>query len=409
MEKYWNNDILNRKIENIYTEFKTNFKRVIHSYCNTEDFKISQDYPNRFQFSSFQIEFFLKDKYLEPSVKIEFPSVNIYNDELYFFDNSTHRNSSQKLFSSLLSKDFAYKKFRTELSEIFNIFYEQYNSLISDNFAEIRNNYFKDIGRKLQSSELKMFEKPAVLLRCEVSTNTRNYGYKAGEGRNYVHSHYVKYTDVNNYSDANVKAYLEEINLSNPKDNDTEYYEINPNDFSHTLQQNYFDLDLSKKINWYIKLNLENNNQFDFKSINHTPIVRKHNDNFAIFECLIIIYVITKFELSSILIFLTENEKRENQSYRNQILLSQYFLNKKHSYFKFLSEYNSFRDKIIPELRKKNFKGDKFDRICSAFEIIGGSKSDLLKLKYFYVNYRMTNEDINYDNLFFIIKEYFKE
>lgn len=409
MEKYWNNDILNQKIENIYTEFKTNFKRVTHSYCNTEDFKISQDYPNRFQFSSFQIDFFLKDKYLEPSVKIEFPSVNIYNDELYFFDNSTHRNSAQKLFSSLLSKDFAYKNFRSELSEIFNILYEQYNSLISDNFVEIRNNYFKDIGRKLQSSELKMFEKPAVLLRCEVSTNTRNYGYKAGEGRKYEHSHHVKYTDVNNYSDANVQAYLEEINLSNPKDKDTEYYEINPNDFSHTLQLNYFDLDLSKKINWYIKLNLENNNQFDFKSINHTPIVRKHNDNFAIFECLIIIYVITKFELSSILIFLTENEKRENQSYRNLILLSQYFLNKKHSYFKFISEYHSFRDKIIPELREKNFKGDKFNRICSAFEIIGGSRSDLLKLKYFYVNYRTTNEDINYDNLFFIIKEYFKE
>jgi hypothetical protein len=68
------------------------------------------------------------------------------------------------------------------------------------------------------------------------------------------------------------------------------------------------------------------------------------------------------------------------------------------------------RDIIILELRKNNFRYSTYDQICSSFEKIGGSANDLVKLKYFYINYRKTPKynDIDYDNLFFIIREYFK-
>ncbi len=411
MENKWNNNEFNNTISSFYLDFRNDFKRLIGAYCGTKDFIISQIYPNVFQFSSFQIEFFLTEKVVNKnSIKIQFPKVSIHNDQLYFSDSSAYRDSDQKIFSLLLSENFDKEIFRFELNEIFYRFYHSYKLLIQNNFTEIRDNYFDDIGRKLSAHELKMFEKPDVLIRCEVSYKVNSYGYKAGEGRNYSHLYYVKYIDVHNYSDIYVQSYLKDLNLLNPKDSDKEYYEMNPSDYSHRLQFNYFDLDLSEKINRYVKLNRINDNKYDYKEIIHKPIVKIYDDNFSFFEALIIIYVISKFDLSSILKFFSEFEEFDNQSYQNLLLLSQYFLNRKYSNYIFIDGFNMLRNRIISELREKNFKGSKFNQICSAYENIGGCSNDLIKLKYFYVNYRNNSNysDIDYDDLFFIIREYFK-
>ena len=68
------------------------------------------------------------------------------------------------------------------------------------------------------------------------------------------------------------------------------------------------------------------------------------------------------------------------------------------------------RDITILELLKNNSRYSTYDQICSSFEKIGGSANDLVKLKYLYINYTNTNKnrEINYDVLFFIIREYFK-
>lgn len=412
MENKWNNNDFNSTISSLYSNFKNDFKRLIDTYCDTNDFKISQVYPNKFQFSSFQIEFFLTEKSdNKNSIKIDFPKVSIHNDQLYFCDSSAYRDSDQKIFSLILSQNFDQKNFRYELIEIFKIFHNSYKLLVHENFTEIRDNYFLDIGRKLLPHELEMFDKPAVLIKCEVTRKLSDYGYKPGEGRNYVHSYFFKYIDVHNFNDVRVQSYLEELNLSNPIEDVVERYEISPRDNRQTLVFTDFDLDLSAKINWYVKLNRENDNKYDYiKNIVLKPSFGIRNDNFEFFESLVIIYVITKFDISSILIYLSNNEKEDNQSYRNLILFSQYFLNKKYSYYKFIDGYNSLRDIIILELRKNNFRYSTYDQICSSFEKIGGSANDLVKLKYFYINYRKTPKynDIDYDNLFFIIREYFK-
>ena len=412
MEDKWNNNDFKNKISSFYSNFKNDFKSIIDTYCGTNNFKILQVYPNKFQFSSFQIEFFLTEKSDDVnSIKIEFPKVNFHNDELFFFGTLENRDSDQKIFSSILSQNFDQKNFRFELSEIFNRFHNSYKLLVHENFTEIRDNYFVDIGRKLLPSELKMFDKPAVLIKCEVTRKLSDYGYKPGEGRNYVHSYFFKHMDVHNFNDVRVQSYLDELNLSKPIVDVVEHYEISPRDNRQTLVFTDFDLDLSAKINWYIKLNRENDNKYDYiKNIVLKPSFGIRNDNFDFFESLVIIYVITKFDISAILIYLSNDEIEYNQSYCNLILFSQYFLNKKYSYYNFLDGYNSLRDITILELRKNNSRYSTYDQICSSFEKIGGSANDLVKLKYLYINYTNTNKnrEINYDVLFFIIREYFK-
>lgn len=414
MENTWNNHFYNEKIQVFYSNFQNGFKEVIHRYCEViDDLKILQLYPNKFSFNSFQIEFFInEDTSRLNSISIELPSVRIVDDELYFSKYYISPKSDVKIYFALLRQEFNRQQFRSDLSELFNILYHNYTDFISSNFVKIRDNYFQDFDRIINDYEKQLFEKPPVILRCEVSKSLTHYGYKPGEGRNYVHSYSIKYTDIHNYPDTAVQTYIKTLNLSNPKEKDVDNYEMSPGDYSDTLQIHYDDLDLSQKINWYIKTNKKNNDVYDYNRIDHKPIVRKNPDNFAFFQSLIIIYIITKFDLATIVHFFQDNKKQKNHLYKNLIFISQYFLNRKGSYYRFLNEFDNLRKQFISILRDKNFVGsDKLDKITLAFDKINGDKNDLLKLKYFYINYlnRNKNEDIiNYDVLFFIIRDYFK-
>ncbi|ENI5462309.1 hypothetical protein ABZG89_002351 [Flavobacterium psychrophilum] len=247
MEKEWKNKCFNDSIDSIFDKLQKEISSIISSFCDiTYDKKIIQILPNKFKLSGLVIECILKDD--ENLITIEFPKVRVSNGKIYFSIEQSNREMGQYLYLKFLDDKFNHSAFCRQIGDLIDSFSEIYSSFILESFNQIRSNYFLNMKRQIYQYEIDFFTKPYVLLKCETSEKISQYGYKPGEGRNYVHSYSIKYFDILNFENKKVIDYIKLLNDSNPKDNDKEYLEMNSSNYYELLQIEYFDLDLSKKI-----------------------------------------------------------------------------------------------------------------------------------------------------------------
>jgi len=408
MEKESSNNSFNQSIDSIYDKLQKEISSIISNFCEINyDKKIIQILPNKFNLSGILIECELKNE--ENLITIEFPKVKIFNGKLFLNIEESDKKITQYLYFKFLDKKFNHSEFCRQIGDKIEAFTTIYSSLILENFNQIRNNYFSNTNRQLYQYEIDFLIKPYVLLKCETSVDISHYGYKPGEGRNYVHSYSIKYLDIHKFENKKVINFLQSINDSNPKDRDKEYLEMNASDYSGLLQKEYYDLELSKKINHYINLNKEHDDNFDFQKINYDPIIKKNRNNFKIFESIMLTFVITTFNIEKIELFLKSSQSK-NRRYQNISLLSQFFLNTRYMSSKLIADFFHFREKIISELRSKNFNGDEsYNEVLSSFKLIGGTDEDLEKIIYFYLNYTSKyDENIDFNHIALIFYNYFK-
>lgn len=412
MNKEWKNSKYNDEIGTIYNIFNIEIMNIISIFFETTyNGKIVQILPNKFGFNGFLLDCTLNNLDKKGNlIKIEFPSVRVYNGTLSLSIEEAHRKVSQYLYFRFLDEKFDHENFYDQLEKCIGKFCESYQRLILMNFKEIRANYFKDSNRILSPYEIDFFNKPSVLLKCETSEEVTNYGYKAGERRNFIHSYSVFYKDIHEYDNHTVKEYIKKLNHSNPKNSYTEYMEMNPTVDTDSLQNDYFDFELSKKINHYIAINKNSNYNFKFDDIQFDVIIKKSRNNFAKFEFLIIMYVLVFFDFEIILSFLRSMDISRNRNYENIVLLSQYFLNREYSNSIFACDYYKFKNDIFNQLWSSNFGDeDSYNRILSSFKSIGGSSDDLEKIVYFYMNFTsINNREVDYNHVLYIFYNFFK-
>lgn len=408
MDKEWSNKSFNESIDSIYNNFQKEMSSIVSNFCDIKyDKKIIQILPNQFNLSGIVIECKLEDD--QNLITIDFPKVTIFNGKIYLSIEKVNLKIGQYLYFKFLDEKFDHSAFCKQIGESVNAFTKDYSSLILKNFDQIRTNYFSNSNRLLSKYEVDFFIKPCVLLKCETSEEISHHGYKPGEGRNYEHSYSVKYVDIHNFENKKVTDYLKLLNDSNPKDCDKEYLEMNASNFYDSLQTEYFDLELSKKINHYIQLNEEHKDKFDFQDIKYEPIIKKNRNNFITFECIILTFVITTFDIEKIELFF-KSTKSKDRNYQNIALLSQYFLNTRYSSTRLIAEFYHFREKIISELNLNNFgNNESYNEVLSSFKSIGGTEKDLEKLMYFYMNFTSKYyRDIDYNHVAYIFNKYFK-
>lgn len=409
MEKIWKNKIYNNSIDACYNSFQYEISLIIsHYFTFSYGKKITQIYPNKFSVCGIIIDCKLTTE-VHNLINIEFPQIKIYNGKVYLVVIDQDKEIGKYLFHKLLDENFDYTSFSVRVSQTLDIYNANYLRIAYENFKEIRANYFSDSNSKLHQYEIDFFKEIPVLIKCKVVDIVTKFGYKPGEGRNYLHSYYVQYSDSNSCDSQNIIDYINFLNESNPKDTETEYLEMSPSDFSDLLQTDYFDLDLSRKVSNYISLKEKFYSSNDyFKTIKHIPIIKKEKNNFLKFEYVVITFVLINFDIDRILDFF-KSSKLPDLNYWNTVLISQYFLNLKFSSTSLFSEFFQFRNKIIIELHLKNFNTENsYNEIISSFKSIGGEEVQLKKLMYFYINFTAKfSDNFEFDHITSIFYNFF--
>lgn len=400
---------LKQKINVFFQTLQIEVAAIISSHfgVNYDNKSIKQFLPNKFRISNLIFEYSLESWHTKKnSLNITFPPITADSQKIYI--NRIRNKNNQFIYHKLLDEKFNQESLFDDLIHCFYIFCKNYSSLVYQIFSDIRSDFFHNIDRELFEYESALFNKPHVLIKCEVSETISSYGYKPGEGRNYIHSYSVHYSDIHKFKNKNLKEYLNSLNASNPKQSDEESYEINASNYLPFLQIEYFDFQLSERINHYIRVNKERYVSLEFEDIKHKPIIKKDRKNFEVFEHIILIYVITQYNIDKIESFFSHTKLTKDETYENLVLISQFFLNNKFSSSNFVSDYYKFRNTIIIQLWNNNFKGrDSYDLIINSFELINGNKEDLKLLRYFYINFLMSKRLIDYDEFTFIIYKFF--
>ena len=337
MHQIWRNKEYSDKIQAVYNHFKDEFSKIMYAFCGViGEQSLLQKYPNIFFYSDLEIEFIYKgggfkgSKNDRTSFLIKFPKVEIFNDQVYIPVGFSNREVIQKLYTKFLDNEFDFDGFRKSIEISVNKLVENYTDITSNNFELIRLNYFEDCNRKINEFEKAFFSIPSVLLTYKISEKIRSYGYKPGEGKNFTHSFSYNYIDVLDCKDDLVVKYIQSLNLSNPTSCYTDYLEMYPSKSGIVEDKEFYDLELSRKINWYIFINRNNGNRYSYNDIKNTVALDKDQNQEILFENLLIIYIIVTQNIDVISLFFKGLMHSENCSYKNLVLFSEYFLNKKY-------------------------------------------------------------------------------
>lgn len=395
------------QVKELYNLLEKDILLIISSCFNINDESIDfiQAYPNKFIFGNIIFEFNIENwKTKENSLKIIFP---VFTMESYLLDFDQTKFTIP-LYSNFLDDNFNRKAFYNDMIKTIGKFNNNYCNLIYQNFSDIRLKYFRNDFHKPVLFKANLFSKPAVLISCNVSETITNYGYKPGEGRYYVHSYDVIFKDVNDCQNQFVIDKIAHLNKTNPKGKDVEELEMNPSDYYSGLQTEYFDLELSIKLNNSFFFNNEIALSKRNENFSHNPIIYKSHHNFEVFEHIVLIYIFTKYDMFQIEDFFNITIPSKERKYENMVLISQYYIVEKYLRSYMISDFNSLRKKIVTILWDKNFKGDdSYDLIMSSLDQIGASKADVNYLRYFYINFFSMNYPVDYDSFFVIFFNFF--
>lgn len=423
MTKPWRNDEYLEEIQNIYTNLTDDIRKILGQSLDILIFEeLKQTYPDKFSICGLDIIFFY-----DSSITIKFPKIETYNDKIYITPNTSDKEIINKIFCKFLDDRFDYENFSKTIRLSINSFVENYKALIIKNFDKIRSNYFEDIDGESNFINESYFSKPSVLITYNLTENIVRHSYKPGEGWDFNHSISYKFKDILKYEDIQVKKYIETLNSSFPKITLSVEKEMNPGDSGIPKEEEYYDLELSRKINWFIHLN-KAYHKYDYDKINHIEFFDNHfkynyhfhdyhfftrnKENPRFFINLLLIYVLVTQNIDSVLSCFGGG-RGGHRNYVNLFLISEYFLNKFYKR-KFPVKHRSFTfHNILPEgLFEENAGLGGIDYMISSFQ--NNIKPEYLnEIRFFYINYlnhhyngEITEED--YKKIFIIFFNYFK-
>ncbi len=337
-------------------------------------------------------------------IAIDFPKITTRHG-VFLINNKT-----KEIYSFFLNINFNHSVFNDSICNLISKYINDYQKIATDSFEKIRDSFFSNSNFELDKHERNYFDKPKVLIKCLETVKTSSYGYKAGEGSNFIHETNIEVIDVFDYDDLQIQKYLGLLNNTNPSSIFREYRELQSQECFADYE--YYALDLSSNINRYIKIFEDDPNRtVDYSVIGTDLKVTKNLYNDRTFIVFIVSYVLIKFDLKTILIFLNiiypMEFKNQICDYQKIITLSDFFL-----------KWGNYEQNYRKDNYKKNFEnkieslyeGVSCQNILTAFFKINGSTEDLNLIIYYYINYfkkNLSNYDIDHTSVIHTFNRYF--